>query len=90
MKIVNITKKNYLCELSLDELKLITLNKIWSDDLEKIFRNKQNIDLAKFNNLSSIEDINSVTRSIKELKSAISFLENKKESLEYINHIKVD
>ena len=90
MKILNITNNStYLCTLSHEEMKLITGNKLDFRDLEQMNKLEKEIELIKFNRLCSDYDINSVKNAINSLESAVKFLNNKKESLEHINYIKV-
>lgn len=89
MQIVNITKKGtYLCSLTLEEIRLITGSKFYSNDFREILNNEMEIDLFKFNKLPAEYDLKEVENAVKSLESAIKFLNNKKESLEYINSIK--
>ena len=90
MKILNITdnSKTFLCTLTYDEIKLITGGKMHGDDLARAMRTETNLDLSKFNTLNATYDIRSVDSAINSLKSAITFLDNKKESLKYINSLK--
>lgn len=89
MQIVNITNKGtYLCSLTYDEIKLITGDKFVRRDFEELLNNEMEIDLFKFNKLPSRYDLNAVQNAVNNLESAIKFLNNKKDSLEYINSIR--
>ena len=90
MQIINITKKGTcLCSLTLEEIRLITGGKLYNSDFKELLNNETEIDLFKFNKLPAEYDLNEVGNAVKSLESAIKFLNNKKESLEYINSIKV-
>lgn len=91
MKIINITNKDtYLCSLTYEEMKLITGDKIYLKDFQELLRNEIDIDLFKFNKLPSNYDLSRVDNAIQSLESAVKFLNNKKESLNYINSLKVE
>ena len=91
MKIINITNKDtYLCSLTYEEMKLITGDKIYLKDFQELLRNEIDIDLFKFNKLPSNYDLSRVDNAIQSLKSAVEFLNNKKESLNYMNSLKVE
>ena len=91
MQIINITKKEtYLCSLTYDEIKLITGGKLYGSDFKELLNNEISIDLFKFNKLPAKYDLNEVENAVRSLESAIKFLNNKKESLEYINSMKVE
>lgn len=91
MQIINITKKEtYLCSLTYDEIKLITGGKLYGRDFKELLNNEISIDLFKFNKLPAKYDLNEVENAVRSLESAIKFLNNKKESLEYINSMKVE
>ncbi|MCT7637037.1 hypothetical protein [Aliarcobacter butzleri] len=91
MKIINITsKETYLCSLSSAEVRLITGGKFFYSDFKELLNNEIDIDLSKFNKLPAKYDLNDVENAVRSLESAIKFLNNKKESLEYINSIKVE
>lgn len=89
MKILNITDKgNYLVSMSEEDIKLITGRKFYRDDFKRMISDESDIDLSKFNALPADYDLNHVNRAIKDLESAITFLNNKKDSLNYLNKLK--
>ncbi|MFY4844617.1 hypothetical protein ACOTVP_08770 [Aliarcobacter butzleri] len=90
MKILNITNgsSNFLCTLTYEEMKLITGGKLYSDEFKSICNSNKDIDLSLFNKLPLDYDIRNVNQAINNLEGAIKFLNNKKESLEYINSLK--
>ena len=88
MKILNITKDSYICSLSREELELIVGKNLHFSDLKQIFENELQINIKQIAPLISSNDIYNIEQSVKSLESAITYLNNKRESIKYLNDFK--
>lgn len=88
MKIINITKTKYLCELSKEELDAVTAQALYKDDYRRLFINETEFDIVNNIRFSAIREEGDIKRAIESLNSASKFLQNRFSMFESIEKLK--
>lgn len=89
MKILNMTQNTYVCSLSKDELEIILGKSLYAADIKEIFEKEKELNIKQISPLASDHDIVKIEQATAALQSAISFLNNKKEAINYLNSFKL-
>lgn len=88
MRILSVSNKKCLCEVSHEEIRELTGRTLWVEDLKKLQINETEINILKIVELSNNKDISNINRGIESLESAINFLKQKRNAIEYLSEIK--
>lgn len=88
MRILQNKKSGHIVEITTNEMRSIMGKTFYSDDYNKFCNNDTELNIGKWAKAFSNSELFQIENSIKSLNSAVEFLNNKKESIEYASNLK--